>query len=289
MRAPGRGPRRLWVALVVAAGAMLPVSAPAPACAEETPRAVLVVDTSGSVARYCVALPNDPVTGIELIQLASEQHGLSYRLGFGGKAVCMLAGVGARGDDCFGSYPDFWAYWRGGEAGEWTWSSSGAAMSDVGDGDVEGWSWGSGDGPESHAAPPVTPFEAVCTPTKAPVKRASPVAAPTPSPRPTPSPTLPPTAAPASPPARDRDKNNKKKNEEEPSAIERAPESTPSSDAAQAPPTAPASDSGPPAAGVAGLAVAGALAAAGTFLLRRRPPAQAWLVQRRRSSRETRR
>jgi hypothetical protein len=143
----------------------------APACAGESARAALVVDTGESVHRFCVVLSDAEVSGLELIELAGEQHGLSYRFGFGGDAVCMLAGVGPGGDDCFEDYPDFWGYWRGDGSGGWGWSSSGAGSTTVGDGDVEGWSWGSGSNGESHPPPPPTEFPSVCEVAPAPAPR----------------------------------------------------------------------------------------------------------------------
>jgi hypothetical protein len=151
-------------ALAVAVSSVAPVvAAPTAACAQGAPRAVLVVDTSSQILRYCVTLDDESVTGIELITLASRQYGLSYRLGFGGAAVCMLAGTGTTGDDCFEEHPDFWGYWRGSNSGGWTWSSTGAASTTVSNGDVEGWSWGSGNDGSTHPAPPSTRFAAVCT------------------------------------------------------------------------------------------------------------------------------
>jgi hypothetical protein len=148
------------------AGALIPISASAPsACAAEGFHAALVIDAGAAgVSRMCVTLPDDSVTGIELVQLASDQHGLDYRLGYSGEAVCMLAGVGPQQGDCFGDYPSFWAYWHGSPQGGWSWASAGAASGMVEDGDVEGWSWGKGDDPETHPPPPVTFFDAVCKP-----------------------------------------------------------------------------------------------------------------------------
>lgn len=134
----------------------------APVCAAETPRAVLVVDTGESEQRFCVSLPADEVSGIELIELAGDQYGLSYKLGYGGGVVCMLAGVGPTSDDCFEDHPNFWGYWRGDGSGGWMWSSSGAGSTRVGDGDVEGWSWGSGSNGDTHQRPPATAFGDVC-------------------------------------------------------------------------------------------------------------------------------
>ena len=141
----------------------LPVTLYAPAvCAGEAPHAALVVDTGESELSLCVELPDASVTGIELIRLAGQQHGLQYTFGYGGEAVCQLAGVGPEGDDCFADYPDFWGYWRGSESGGWTWSPTGAGTTTVEAGDVEGWSWGSGQDGTSHQQPPLRTFEAVC-------------------------------------------------------------------------------------------------------------------------------
>lgn len=155
---------RLLLGIALLAGATLPVAGTSPACAGEGARAALVVDTSENTYRYCVTLPDDSVSGIGLIELANDQYGLQYRLGSGGQAVCMLANVGAEGDDCFGKYPDFWGYWRGDGHGGWDWSSAGAGSTVVVDGDVEGWSWGSGQDGASHPSPPETTFDSVCKP-----------------------------------------------------------------------------------------------------------------------------
>jgi hypothetical protein len=136
--------------------------APTPACAAGGPHAALVVDTGEDVYPLCVGLDADTVSGIHLIELAGEQYDLSYRLGFGGKAVCELAGVGTQDDDCFSEYPDFWGYWHGDGSGGWSWAGSGAASYQVKDGDVEGWSWGSGSDGDTHNRPPDTTFESVC-------------------------------------------------------------------------------------------------------------------------------
>lgn len=149
---------------------LLPALAPAAggsvvACAAEAagaPHAALVVGTGGQTITYCVTLDAPTVTGLQLIQLASAQHGLQYRLGFGGQAVCQLAGVGPTGGDCFADYPDFWGYWHGNGGGGWTWAGSGAASASIGDGDVEGWTWGSGDSGATHPAPPALSIDDVC-------------------------------------------------------------------------------------------------------------------------------
>lgn len=268
---------------------------PETACAGSGSRAALVVDTGDSALSYCVALPDDSVSGTELIVLAAEQHGLSYRFGYGGDAVCMLAGVGTSGDDCFERYPDFWGYWRGDGSGGWSWSGSGAGSTRVSDGDVEGWSWGSGSDGSSHPAPPGTTFGSVCPaaeprpserePRPAPERRASggPGAGPE-RPR-----TVQPVADPPTRPSSDEGAGREARARPvQRPRIEgkRSPDraATPAwaethmTDATEvfdddvpavATGTTPAS-SGPPAAGVAAVIAAGTLGGAGSWIARRR-------------------
>jgi hypothetical protein len=148
----------LGVALL--AGALAPVATAGVACAASS--AALVVSTGGNNYTYCVELGGSSVNGIQLIQRAGSQHGLQYKLGYGGNAVCMLANVGASGNDCFGEHPYFWGYWRGDGSGGWTWSGTGASNVTVRAGDVNGWSWGTGDSGSSHPAPPSTTYDSVC-------------------------------------------------------------------------------------------------------------------------------
>jgi hypothetical protein len=187
--------RVLLLAAVFAVVVAWPLATPAApvACAATAgPRAALVVDTGARVVRYCVALDAPSVSGLHLIELASDQHDLSYAFGLGGLAVCRLAGVGPAGDDCFADYPDYWGYWHGDGRGGWSWAPTGAGEASIGNGDVDGWSWGSGDAAASHPAPPPGSFATLC-PT------ASPAVAP--APKTTSAPT-PPSTTPAQAPTR---------------------------------------------------------------------------------------
>ncbi len=160
----------LGVALL--AGALAPIATAGVACAASS--AALVVSTGSNNYTYCVELGGSSVNGIQLIQRAGSQHGLQYKLGYGGNAVCMLANVGANGNDCFGEHPHFWGYWRDNSSGGWSWSGTGASNVTVRAGDISGWSWGTGDSGSSHPPPPATTYESVC------------VAAPAPDPKPDP-------------------------------------------------------------------------------------------------------
>lgn len=147
------------------APALLPAlfgSGAACASAAGAAHAALVVDTGSQTIRLCVTLDAALVSGLHLIELAHAQHGLQYRLGFGGLAVCQLAGVGPTGTDCFGSYPDFWGMWIGDGSGGWSWSGSGAGSVHVSDGGVQAWTWGPGDNGATHPPPPRVTEVSVC-------------------------------------------------------------------------------------------------------------------------------
>jgi hypothetical protein len=179
--------RAVAIGLALTAALAPTVSAPTPACASVTgPHAALVVDTGSTVDAVCVALDGPSVSGLHLIELAAKQQRVTYAFGFGGQAVCRLDGRGPTGGDCFADYPDFWGYWRGDGHGGWSWSSTGPADSSVGDGDIEGWAWSSGDTGASHTRPPATTTDEIC---------AAPAPAPPPAPR---SPTAPAEPAPRS-------------------------------------------------------------------------------------------
>ncbi len=127
-------------------------------------RAALVVDTGSSVNTYCVALDAQSVTGIHLIELAGQQHGLNYILGFGGQAVCSLAGVGDSEATCFDSFPLWWGYFHGSCTAGWSLAPTGAASSMVHAGDIEGWVWAVDDAQGNHPSPPASLIGTLCTP-----------------------------------------------------------------------------------------------------------------------------
>jgi hypothetical protein len=159
------GLRAVAIGLALTAALAPAVTTPTPACASGTgPHAALVVDTGSAVDAVCVALDGRSVSGLHLIELAASQRGLTYGFGFGGQAVCRLEGTGPTGGDCFADYPEFWGYWRGDGHGGWSWSATGPADSSVGDGDIEGWVWSSGDTGASHDRPPATTAGEVCAP-----------------------------------------------------------------------------------------------------------------------------
>jgi hypothetical protein len=255
------------VALLAVGGLAGTAASPPIACAAESgPRAALVVDTGSRVLRLCVALDAASVSGIHLIELAGRQHGLSYSLGFGGQAVCALAGVGVSGDDCFAEYPEFWGYWHGDGTGGWSWASSGGGSSRIRSGDVDGWVWGEGDSAATHDRPPATRVDSVCR-----EERPAPTPTPTPEPSSQPNPTdrKPERTGPGSQQRRE----GKPKYRARPTASPTLP-----ADGPTLPPNEPTlraarateRSSGPPAGLYVALGAAGALVVGGRIRLKRR-------------------
>lgn len=270
--------RRFVVALALCATAAAPMVVPGAACAGEGGRAALVIDTGSAITTYCVVLPDGSVSGLELVELAGDQHGLDYSFGFGGEAVCRLEGVGPEGDDCFGEYPEFWGYWHGDGSGGWSWAGTGAGSATIEDGDTEGWSWGTGDNGSNHQAPPETEHDDVCPPVAEPAR--PPEAKPSKasksgheSDRSSPGGGAPRGAAPAPAEAFDESQDGRKKRrprpparhgrerkrDQKPPGPSASPSPEPTSVASE--PVADESNGGPPVTGLLGLAAAATLGA----------------------------
>lgn len=260
---------RMVCAVAVVAGALIVPAGAGPACASG-PHAALVVDTGSRVLRYCVALPSSSVSGAKLIELAGSQYGLDYHFGSGGAAVCRLAGVGPDGDDCFADYPNYWGYWRGTRSGGWSWSSVGAASTTVSDGDVDGWAWGKGDDGSTHPQPPPSTFASVCASaahTSPAPARSTPIARtasapPPPAPSPISSPTPSKEAHRSRRHGRDRPRRHSRHH---PHRHHDSGVTVRASSGA-----APSTTSGPPVAGIAGVAAVCLIALTGGAIARRR-------------------
>lgn len=234
MRSFGSPGRRL-AGLLVAGGLGLAalgsgsVAAPAPAGAADLNHAAVVIDTGdGQVRKYCLAFPEEAISGAEALRrLDVDPVFSSY--GSKGEAVCSLCGVGCPAGDCFCN-AKYWSYHRAGPGGEaYTTSRVGASSTEVRDGDVEGWRWGSGQAPpaatvgqvcdvpeppartSASASPSPTTTAPSASTTTAPPAPAGGTPAPPPAtgapagptPTPAPSPTSPIAAAPAPAPSLD--------------------------------------------------------------------------------------
>jgi hypothetical protein len=177
-----RTPRTALVAftLFLASLALGVGALPSVATAAETHRAAVIVDTGAGVHKVVITFSEDSITGIDALQRAGANP-VIYAMG-PGAAVCRLWGVGRdAGPSCLGGTDgdnNYWAYWRApAGSSSFSYSRVGGGASQVHDGDVEGWKFGTGTAPAyvslaSLTAPPPPPSTArppaTTPPTKAP-------------------------------------------------------------------------------------------------------------------------
>ena len=131
--------------------------------AQESHRAALVVRMGdGAVETACVSFTEESITGYEL--LVQSGMPLAVDASGAGTAVCSINNTGCPATDCFcqctGSDCVYWSYWHL-VNGVWTYSQGGASVSQIGDGDVDGWSWGPGSVSDA-VPPPDLSFADVC-------------------------------------------------------------------------------------------------------------------------------
>lgn len=161
--------RRLGTASLVAAVLLIgPGGAGSPlrtgsAVASAPNRAAVVVDTGSEVKTACVEFAETSITGVEALQRAGFEP---VARGYGGigVAVCALCGKGCPADaSCLTCLsPNYWSYHRAPSGqGTFAYSQVGPGATEVRNGDVEGWGWGTG------AAPAFLSFQSVCSKTVA--------------------------------------------------------------------------------------------------------------------------
>lgn len=134
--------------------------------AQDSHHAALVVRYSDErTESVCVSFSEETITGYDLLQrsgldLASDNSGAGVK-------ICRIDDTGCPSGNCFcqcqGDPCVYWSYWQRRD-GAWQYAIAGAAVNEVEDGAVEGWSWGPGSVSEA-IAPPETSFEDVCAPT----------------------------------------------------------------------------------------------------------------------------
>jgi len=117
------------------------------ALAQSPNRAAVIVrfDEDRQESR-CVAFEEPEISGLELLQ----RSGLTLNLESAGMGslVCGIEATGCPPDDCLcqckgGDSCVYWSYWRQLDEG-WVYAQIGATSSKIGDGAVDGWSWGPG-------------------------------------------------------------------------------------------------------------------------------------------------
>lgn len=124
--------------------------------AQQSNRAGLVVRFGdGSLATRCVEFSESTISGYDLLIRSGLDIVAAFDSGQGA-AVCKIEGTGCPVESCLTcDMPNYWSYWHL-EDGAWVYSQAGSSGCAVNNGNVEGWSWGSG-GP-----PPVVPFDEIC-------------------------------------------------------------------------------------------------------------------------------
>lgn len=124
--------------------------------AATTNHAAIVIDTGSEVKKFCLAFPEESISGAEALRRVDAQP-VFASFGGSGEAVCSLCGTGCPSSNCFCDPQRFWAYHRAGPGGApYSFSRAGASSTAVRNGDVEGWRWGSG------KAPPAATVSEVC-------------------------------------------------------------------------------------------------------------------------------
>jgi hypothetical protein len=99
----------------------------------------------GSVITACVNFKEESITGLELLKRSNVPIETATNPSQG-TAVCKVGEVGCSASNCFCNMPNYWSYWQLAENG-WAYASTGAEQTQVKDGEVDAWSWGSGDPP----------------------------------------------------------------------------------------------------------------------------------------------
>ena len=118
----------------------------------------MIVDTGATTYQRVITFDADSITGIQALDLAGATP-VVYSFSGQGGAVCRLFGVGRdAGPNCLGGADGdnrYWAYFRAPSGtSSFTYSRAGGGSTQVRDGDVEGWKFGTGPGTGLVAARP---------------------------------------------------------------------------------------------------------------------------------------
>ncbi|MFN2205656.1 MAG: hypothetical protein ACK2UT_07050 [Candidatus Promineifilaceae bacterium] len=132
--------------------------------AQDGNRAALVIRMNDQdVQTACVEFSEPQISGFDLLQ----QSGIEFAVDIQsmGAKICSIEQTGCPADDCWcqckgGGDCIYWSYWHRLNE-QWHYSQGGASTYSLGDGDVEGWSWGPGSVNEA-IAPPELSFADIC-------------------------------------------------------------------------------------------------------------------------------
>ncbi len=156
-------PRQLWRGVRFALPLLLFVlltGSPVLAQGGENQAGLVIVQSDGRVVTRCVSFSDPQISGLALL----ERSGLSFSSDAGpvGARICSINGDGCPTSDCWcqckGLPCAYWNYYARNADGSWAYAGIGAAIRQLGNGDVDGWVWGDG-----SILPPVMSFEAICS------------------------------------------------------------------------------------------------------------------------------
>lgn len=169
-----RPARVLLAGALVAAGALIGLSAPAQAAACSGSEGVtVVVDFGGTEQVGCAQ--GDPTSGTDALTKAGFAWTFHPREpGF----ICTIGGSPAD-QQCM--KPNYWSYWHKSGGGGWQYSNVGATQYDPAPGSTEGWSFGSqGIAPNGSTSNGIVESQPTVkpTPTPTPTRKPSPTTAP---------------------------------------------------------------------------------------------------------------
>ena len=201
----GRSPlfARVLLALALALALVLPAPVSVPLAAQRPNGAGLVIrHGDGRVLVHYVEFTEPEITGLELLMRSGASLTLANFGGLG-TAVCAIDGEGCPAENCFcRSYASpafYWHYYGLEPDGSWALQQVGPSSRRVRDGDVDGWSWTSGESGlpstsiDEIAARYGVDRSAGAEPTISPPPPTPPPQSPAPTVAPTPAPTPPPS------------------------------------------------------------------------------------------------
>lgn len=128
---------------------------------------VVVQYASGKVGSKCVAFAEPHISGYELLRRSGLP--LVVQPSSMGVAVCSINGTGCSNSaDCFcqcqtlGASCTYWTFFERTAQNQWRLAALGAAATQVKNGEMQAWVWGSGDADKVSLMPPALGFDEVC-------------------------------------------------------------------------------------------------------------------------------
>ena len=111
----------------------------------------------GTTITRCVQFSEAEISSYDVLTRSGLNVVASFDFGMGA-AICAIEGTGCPVESCLTcDQPRYWSYWHM-VNGDWVYANVGSSAYKIHDGDMEGWSWGTG------TQPPLIPFDQICAP-----------------------------------------------------------------------------------------------------------------------------